>query len=200
MSYEYRPLVLVHGLWDEPNIFNSLIKNLDQPNLPLLIPHLPHDFGRRSLRDLAGELDRYIYESYGDELSIDLLGFSMGGVIGRLWLQNFGGALRTDRFLSVGSPHNGTLTAQAFPDWLFHGVSEMKVGSPLLRELNSDLTALKNVSCSSFFCRWDLMVFPGWKAVLPVGSSYAIPVLTHKGLVSHPKALNVLKRILLSHS
>ena len=36
------PLVLVHGLWDTPRLFRRLIQALDQPERPLLAPHLPH--------------------------------------------------------------------------------------------------------------------------------------------------------------
>ena len=39
------PLVLMHGLWDTPRLFRRLIQALDQPERPLLAPHLPHGLG-----------------------------------------------------------------------------------------------------------------------------------------------------------
>ena len=68
----------------------------------------------------------------------------------------------------------------------------MKVGSRLLRQLNDQPHALTDVECCSFFCRWDLMVSPGWKAVLPVGPREEIPVWTHQQLIGHPRSLQRL--------
>ena len=117
----------------------------------------------------------------------------MGGVISRLWLQQLGGVLRTRHFISVGSPHRGPLLAQFVPYFLFPGIAEMKCGSHLIRELNANSHLLQGLKCSSYFCRWDLMVVPGWDAVLPTGLHQNIPVLTHKDLISHPKSLKLIE-------
>ena len=188
------PLVLMHGLWDTPRLFRRLIQALDQPERPLLAPHLPHGLGHVPLRVLAGRLDRQIRERFGDDTPIDLLGFSMGGVISRIWLQELAGAQRTRRFFSVGSPQNGTLAAMAVPRPLLAGAADMKIGSDLLRDLNRDPQALAAVSCRSSTCRWDLMVCPGWWAVLPQGSRCELPVWTHQQMISHPDALRILRR------
>lgn len=187
-----RPLVLVHGLLDTPRLFSRLERRLEGQDRPVLSPHLPHRFGATPLRQLAQQLDGLIQERWGVETSIDILGFSMGGVIARTWLQELGGAKRTHRFLSVGSPQQGTLTAQCVPAWLFAGLADMKRGSPLLRSLNGNDSDLQAVECISFFCRWDLMVCPGWQAVLPIGKSTAVPVWTHQQLMSHPRSLDLL--------
>lgn len=107
------------------------------------------------------------------------------------------GFRRCRRFISVGSPQQGTLTAQWIPRWLFAGLADMKRGSPLLNHLNADLTALQRVECMSFFCRWDLMVVPGWQAVLPMGTQEAVPVLSHQQLMAHPLSLEILMRTIL---
>ena len=191
-----RPLILVHGLWDSPRLFNRLVRRLDADQWPVLVPHLPHRLGAVPLVTLAEQLDDHIRQRFGDDASIDLLGFSMGGIIGRVWLQQLGGARRTHRFISVGSPQQGTLTAQWIPRWLFAGLADMKRGSALLRSLNADLSPLADLDCVSFYCRWDLMVVPGWQARLPVGTARAIPVLTHQQLMAHPRSLDVLLQTL----
>lgn len=198
ISSRHRPLVLVHGLWDTPRLFNRLVKELEEHEVPMLIPHLPHRLGAVPLIDLAVDLGRIINNHWGIDQEIDILGFSMGGVIARIWLQQLDGARRTVRFLSVASPHLGTLTAQWIPHCLFAGLADMKRGSPLLRQLNQDPSLLNSVDCMSYFCRWDLMVVPGWQAVLPFGPTMAVPVLTHQQLMSHPKALQLLITKLLS--
>ena len=84
------PLVLVHGLWDTPRLFHRLIQGLDQADRPLLAPHLPHGLGWVPLRQMAFRLDQNIQQRFGSDTRVDLLGFSMGGVIGRIWLQELG--------------------------------------------------------------------------------------------------------------
>ena len=92
----------------------------------------------------------------------------------------------------MGSPQRGTLAALPIPRFLLAGAADMKHGSDLLRTLNSDARALEAVSCRSYFCRWDLMVCPGWQAVLPVGPRVELPVWTHQQLIAHPSAVNRL--------
>ena len=197
-SHDLR-VVLIHGLWDDPKVFNRLITCLAQKNVLVFAPYLPHRGGRTSLRDCAVELNKLILERFGVNQQINLLGFSMGGLISRVWLQKMGGAVRTNSFISVGSPHLGTLTAQLVPSFVLSGVADMKCGSNLLRELNKDISLLNGVRCTSYYCQWDLMVFPSWHAVLPIGSSHSVPVLTHKGLITQPKSLEILTNAIFSN-
>ena len=195
-----RPLVLVHGLWNTPKLFSRLKIRLNQPESILFTPHLPHDLGRKKIRQLAFELDAKIQKEFGSDVCIDLLGFSMGGLISRVWLQEFKGHLRVKRFFSVGSPHKGTLTAQIVPYHFFPGIAEMKFGSRFISSLESHSSKLENLECRSYFCKFDLMAFPGFMSVLPTGLSSSVPVLTHKGLIKHSNGIDLLVKDLLEDS
>ena len=98
----------------------------------------------------------------------------------------------------MGSPQQGTLLAQLVPRPLLASIADMKLGSRLLRQLNADPGALEPVACSSFYCPADLMVFPGWRAYLPIGPRQALPVRTHRQLITHPRALATLSKALLA--
>jgi len=187
-----RPIFLIHGLWNNPKLFEKLLKKIKKDDYQLYSPHLPHKYGNTSLRRLACDLDSQIEELVGPKIEIDVVGFSMGGLISRLWLQNHNGFLRTKRFFSIGTPHFGTYTAQMIPSFLMPGIAEMKRGSSLLSQLNNDLTPLERVQCTSFYTKWDLMSFPGWQAKLAIGNSYQLPVLTHKELITNSSSLDVL--------
>ena len=186
------PLVLVHGLWDTPRVFNRLKRHLGERRQPLLIPHLPHRLGAVGLLELAELLGSHIEAAFGRGQPIDVLGFSMGGVIVRSWIQLLGGHRRTRRFHCVGSPQRGTWAAQAVPSRLLPGIADMKRGSRLLRRLDADLSTLEPVDCHSYYCRADLTVFPGWQARLPLGTAVALPVWTHRQLITDSRALQVL--------
>jgi len=173
------PLVLVHGLWDTPR------------------PHLPHRLGAVPIRELAAQLATLLDARFGRETRLDLLGFSMGGVISRTWIQQQGGHRRTRRFISLGSPQQGTLTALPWPARLFGGIADLKAGSALLERLNGNLDPLRRIECHSFYSALDLAVVPGWRAVLPVGARTMLPVLTHPQLLRDPAAIRPLARELL---
>jgi triacylglycerol lipase len=78
------------------------------------------------------------------------------------------------------------------------GIAEMKIGSGLLRRLDEGADRLDPVACRSFYCPTDLMVVPGWRAVLPRGPREALPVLTHRQLMHHPRAIARLTEVLLA--
>ena len=129
------PIILIHGLWNTSSIFSSIASNLDDIGIEYFAPTLKHSYGMTSILDLTNKLNELILEKYGVEKEIDILGFSMGGIIGRSWLQKFNGCKRTRRLISIGSPHKGTLMAQFIPKYPFKGISEMKINSKFLRGL-----------------------------------------------------------------
>jgi triacylglycerol lipase len=190
-------LVLVHGLLDTPAVFNNLKHELAGRRQPLLIPDLPLRLGRTSLEVAAELLGGHIEAAFGRDETIDVLGFSIGGVIARCWIQLLGGHQRTRRFLSVGSPQQGTLTALPWPSRIFTGIADLRWGSALLQRLNGDHERLRRIECHSFYSALDLAVLPGWSAVLPVGARTMLPVLTHPQLLRDRAAVQPLARELL---
>ena len=189
--------MLVHGLLDSPAVFDGLKRELGGGRQPLLTPALPLKLGRTSVLEAAELLGSHIEAAFGLEQPLDLLGFSIGGVIVRCWIQLLGGHARTRRFVSVGSPQQGTLTALPWPGQIFRGIADLRWGSPLLARLNGDLARLQRIDCHSFYSALDLAVLPGWGAVLPVGPRTLLPVLTHPQLVRDRAALVPLARELL---
>jgi triacylglycerol lipase len=191
------PLVLVHGLFDTPRVFERLKRALGGERQPLLIPDLPLRLGVTPIEQSASLLASHIEAAFGATQPIDILGFSMGGVIARTWIQLLGGHRRTRRFISVGSPQQGTLTAQPWPRWPLAGIADLKWGSPLLDRLNRDFQPLERIECCSYFSGLDLMVVPGWRAVLPIGPRRMLPVWTHPQLLRDPLAIAPLAAELL---
>jgi triacylglycerol lipase len=118
-------------------------------------------------------------------------------VIARTWIQRLGGHRRTRRFISLGSPQQGTLTAQPWPGQIFKGLADLKWDSALLRELNSNSELLESVDCHSFYSALDLAVLPGWRAVLPIGPQTELPVATHPQLLRDAAAIKPLAAELL---
>ena len=192
------PIILIHGLWNTSSIFSSISSKLDEKEVEYFAPTLNHAFGMTSIVELTNLIDQLIVEKYGLEQEIDILGFSMGGIIGRYWINKFNGHKRTKRFITIGSPHNGTLTSQLVPKYPFRGISEMKINSSLLRDLANYDYFLNGIDCISFFTYWDLMVFPGWRANLNVGEKISLNIFKHRNLVRNPVAVQrIIERIMI---
>ena len=192
------PIILIHGLWNTSSIFSFITSKLDEQGVDYFAPTLNHSFGMTSIVELTTLMDQLILEKYGLQQEIDILGFSMGGIIGRYWINKFNGYKRTKRFITIGSPHNGTLTSQLVPKYPFRGISEMKINSSLLRDLAKYDYFLNDIECISFFTFWDLMVFPGWRAHLNVGEKISLKILKHRNLVRNPAAVeSIIERIMM---
>jgi len=187
----------VHGLLDSPIVFDRLRRELGDQRTAVLAPALPLRLGLTPIAQAAAELSRQIEVAYPGDTPLDVLGFSIGGVIARTWIQRLGGQRRTRRFISVGSPQQGTLTARPWPRRLFKGLADLRQGSALLQELNSNLDALAGIECHSFYSALDLAVLPGWRAVLPIGPRTLLPVATHPQLLRDAAAVGPLARELL---
>ncbi len=192
------PIILIHGLWNTSSIFSLISSKLDEKEVEYFAPTLNHAFGMTSIVELTNLMDQLIVEKYGLEQEIDILGFSMGGIIGRYWINKFNGHKRTKRFITIGSPHNGTLTSQLVPKYPFRGISEMKINSSLLRDLANYDYFLNDIDCISFFTYWDLMVFPGWRANLNVGEKISLNIFKHRNLVRNPEAVErIIERLII---
>ena len=192
------PIILIHGLWNTSSIFSFITSKLDELGVDYFAPTLNHSFGMTSIVELTNLMDQLILAKYGLQQEIDVLGFSMGGIIGRYWINKFNGYKRTKRFITIGSPHNGTLASQLVPKYPFRGISEMKINSSLLRDLAKYDYFLNDIECISFFTFWDLMVFPGWRAHLNVGEKISLKILKHRNLVRNPAAVErILERIMM---
>ena len=186
------PIILIHGLWNTADIFSFITSKLDELGIEYFAPTLKHEYGMTSIIELTNRFNELILAKYGLEKEIDILGFSMGGIIGRYWITKLNGFKRTRRFITVGTPHKGTLTSQLVPKYPFKGISEMKINSLFLKQLSNYDYLLNDINCISFFTYWDIMVFPGWRANLNSGEKISLKIYKHKNLVRNPAAVKII--------
>ncbi|MGB3236950.1 MAG: triacylglycerol lipase [Geitlerinemataceae cyanobacterium] len=188
------PVILVHGLWDRSAIFNTLSAYLQ--NLGWSVHRfdlIPND-GKLPLEKLAEQLASRIEERLDPSQPFDLVGFSMGGIVSRYYIQRLGGVDRTQRFVTISSPHRGTWTAYATTQ---PGCVQMRPNSEFLQDLNRDAAeVLGKLDFTSIWTPYDLMILPASSSELSLGTQIQIPVPLHAWMVKDERTLKVLTSVL----
>ena len=90
---ERNPVVLIHGFCDSAKSMRRMRRWLRSRGWHVLAPDLTPNDGSLSLCELAKWLATYIEETFPKDRKIDVVGFSMGGVISRYYVQRLHGAV-----------------------------------------------------------------------------------------------------------
>lgn len=134
------------------------------------------------LEDLAAQFQAYIDLTFGPDQPVDVVAFSMGGLIGRWYVQKLGGGERVQRLITLATPHHGTLYG-LMP---VHnpGLRQMRPESSFLGELNQDLSSLARINFTSVWTPLDLTVLPATSCLLAVGKMVRLLLPHHRALLS----------------
>ena len=176
-----RPVVVVHGIWDNAASVAPLAQALrrrgrEQVHALSLDP----PWGNASIEALAEQLHDYVQQLKARlaVAAVDLVGFSMGALVSRTYLQLLAGASHVRSFVSISGPHRGTWTAYGLP---LAGVRQMRPGSPLLQRLGADVSHLERVAVHCLYTPYDTMIVPSASGVLSGARSvHRVPVLLHR--------------------
>ena len=168
-----RPVLLVPGFLDGPGSFAVLARRLEREGFETHSLRLSPRIANCSLHHFA----RQVAQAAEPFDEVDVIGFSMGGLVSRLWVQRHGGATKVNRLITLASPHNGSKVAHLLPQ---QSVREMRPGSDLLEDLQQDIETLEDVQIASLWTPYDFTVLPGSSGDLPVGTSEPMPVAMHR--------------------
>jgi triacylglycerol esterase/lipase EstA (alpha/beta hydrolase family) len=135
------PVLLVPGYGGDTGSLETLAGRLTEAGREATVVPLPGD-GTGDLREAADALDRAATKALerSGAGSVDLVGYSAGGVVARLWVAD-GHAGEVRRVLTLGSPHHGTslaeLAGNLAPSQCPVGCRQLSATSDLLRQLNA---------------------------------------------------------------
>ncbi len=183
----------MHGIWKSGAAFRRMAAHLRARGFEVhTIDLVPND-GAVALPALAEQVAAFVARTIPEGSPLDLVGFSMGGVVSRYYLQRLGGAARVRRFISISAPHHGTLTAYLARK---PGAVQLRPDSPLLSELNRDLGDLAGLDVTSMWTPLDLMILPPESSRLPIGRHVVVAAPLHALMLHDPRALRAVEEAL----
>lgn len=188
-------VVLVHGYKDNSQKMQMMAAYLRKQGFVVFTPTLAPSWGQVGLDELARQLSTYIDANIRPGEKFSLVGFSMGGLVCRYYLQRMDGMRRVDRFITLGTPNHGTVWALlAFNT----GCRQMRPGSDFLNDLNSDIGMLDKIEYTSIWTPLDLMIIPSSSSQTQIGRNIQIWVPIHPLLVWSPQCIKTVAGLLKS--
>ena len=160
------PVLVVPGYNGTPASVGTLAARLRAAGRQVVVVDLP-DRGTGDLRASATALAAAV--DHTGAARVDLVGYSAGGVVIRLWLADPGRALRARRVVLLGTPNHGTElagAAAALGPGLCGSICQLAPGSAVLAELNRGDETPPGPRFFSIWTAQDQTVVPPATAVL----------------------------------
>ncbi|MDB9374405.1 esterase/lipase family protein [Nodularia sphaerocarpa] len=179
-------VLLIHGIGDTAAVFNMMASYLRKLGWSVYTLNLVPNNGEVGLDILAQQIADYILNTFAPEQPIDLIGFSMGGIVSRYYVQRLGGINRVQRFVTISSPHHGTVIAYASQR---HGCLQMRRNSEFIQDLNADAVMLGRLNFTSIWTPYDLMIVPANSSQMALGKEVVLPVVLHSWMLTDSRSL-----------
>jgi triacylglycerol lipase len=193
------PVLVVPGYNGTPASVGTLAARLRSAGRRVVVVDLP-DRGTGDLRASATALGRAVDRA--GAARVDLVGYSAGGVVVRLWLADPARALRARRVVLLGTPNHGTDlaggAAAALGPGLCASLCQLAPGSALLAELNRGDETPPGPRFFSIWTALDQTVIPPATATLDGAANIRVQDvcpsarLGHGDLVTSPLALGLV--------
>jgi triacylglycerol esterase/lipase EstA (alpha/beta hydrolase family) len=198
------PVLLIPGYGGSLQSLSVLARDLRAHGRDVSLVDLPGG-GTGDLRQQAAAVARSVKAVLArtHAPSVDVIGYSAGGVVARLWVKDFGGAAEARRVLTLGSPHHGTdiagIGAELAPSSCPTACQQLTVDSTLLRGLNAGDETPRGPAYVSIWTTDDQVVTPPASASLdgavdvPIQSVCPGIHLAHGDLPGSPVVLAAIR-------
>jgi triacylglycerol lipase len=181
-------VVLVPGYGGSTTGLNVLAAWIRRTGRDAAVVRLPGN-GTGDLAAQAVILNRYVTRALrGGDGPVDVVGFSAGGVVARLWDAEDDGARNADRIITLGSPLNGTRIAAAGnaadPAACPVACQELVPGSRLLSQLRK-IPLTRQPGWLSLWTQDDQVVRPPTSARLAGAVNVPLQAVCPNAVIAH---------------
>lgn len=184
------PVLLVPGYGGATDALDALAAGLRADGRDAQVLPLPGD-GTGDLAEQAELLDDAVGTALGrtGASSVDVVGYSAGGVVVRLWAAELGGAEQARRIVTLGSPHHGAeiagLAAGLLPDACPLACQQLSPDSDLLAGLNDGDETPDGPGWVSIWTTADQLVTPPESARLDGAVNVVVQDVCPASTVDH---------------
>ncbi|MFH7594200.1 alpha/beta fold hydrolase [Streptomyces racemochromogenes] len=192
------PVLLLHGFTDNRSVFVLLRRALGAGGRRRVETYNYSPF-TRDLRVTARHLARRVEElcERSGQDRVDLVGHSLGGLVGRYYVQRLGGDTRVRTLVTLGTPHGGTRVA---PFMDAHPlVRQMRPDSPVMAELRAPAPGCRT-RCVAFWSAFDALMAPAGAARIEHpdldATNVEVTGIGHLALPVHPAVITAVRRAL----
>ena len=182
------PVILVHGIYSTAADMVRLANHLRHEGHPVFTPTLDPANGKATIESLAAQLAEYAEREVPGR-KFDLVGFSMGGLVTRYYVQRLGGIDRVGRFITMATPHHGTVLARLFSG---AGHEQMRPGSEFLRDLDSDVELLRKVNFTSLYTPLDTIIVPAKSSEQSAAKNVRVWGVMHPSFVLEKRCIRAV--------
>jgi len=191
------PVLLVHGMYSSGKDMADMRSYLEARGFSQVVAmDLSANDGTVGIADLSQEVavaaERLRKET--GQARIDVVGYSMGAMVSRHFLQRRGGKDIVRRFVSIAGPHHGVVAGL-----LSHrpGARDMRPESALVQDLEADTNPFGSVEVFDFWFPLDPVIVPSFSAILR-GSRLSCPFLvkSHGDMIHDEKAHAAVAEVL----
>ncbi|SCL37274.1 Lipase (class 2) [Micromonospora rhizosphaerae] len=210
VAADANPVIVVGGLIGVSIAYEPIAARLRADGFRVSIYQLP-DLGFGDIRESARALSSYVDQvrAATGAARVDLVTHSEGGLVSRWYVKFLGGADVVDRYISLGSPQQGTYVANILN---FVGLGscagvvacqQMSIGSDLLTALNGGDDTPGAVRWTTVRTWQDELVRPVGNAALSDGATNVLiqawcplRVVGHLGLILDGTTYTVVRQAL----
>lgn len=192
------PVLLLHGFTDNRSIFVLLRRTLAAGGRRQVEAYNYSPF-TRDLRVTARHLARRVEElcERTGRDRVDLVGHSLGGLVGRYYVQRLGGEARVRTLITLGTPHSGTRIA---PFMNAHPlVRQLRPDSEVMTELQAPAPGCRT-RCVAFWSEFDELMDPTETARIEhpdlLVENVQVTGIGHLALAAHPAVTAAVRRAL----
>lgn len=190
-----RPVVLIHGYFHNLSGYFVLSQKLKKRGWTHIHPINLNTY-TSTIEAMAREVKKAVEEiiKFTKHKKVDIIGHSLGGLVGRYYVQNLGGYKNVRNLITLATPNWGTELAVF---GIGPSAKQMRPQADFIDRINTDINNLRKINFSSIWSPFDAMIIPPTNAILRgAGKNIRIDFVGHIGMLYSDRVFELICKIM----